>query len=282
MNNLLKFFTFVFIFFLVSCAASKKDSELKNVIEEKDIDLQMIEAYKEGKDALEKGDVIFAAKKFNEAEILFPQSQWAPRSALMAAYAYYSQAYYGDAIFELDRYLKTYPKDEKKSYAHYLIALSYYETIQDEKKDLRPLLQAKDKFIYIMTEYPNTDFSLDAKFKLDLIQDMLASKEIYLAKYYLEKEKWIPAINRLKVIINDYNETIYVEEALHRLVETHYRLGLEEEAKKYANILGYNYLSSEWYKESYRIFNKDYSTEREKLQKENKGSVIKKLKSLFE
>ena len=144
------------------------------------------------------------------------------------------------------------------------------------------MLQAKDKFIYIMTEYPNTDFSLDAKFKLDLIQDMLASKEIYLAKYYLEKEKWIPAINRLKVIINDYNETIYVEEALHRLVETHYRLGLEDEAKKYANILGYNYLSSEWYKESYRIFNKDYSTEREKLQKENKGSVIKKLKSLFE
>ncbi len=281
MINLLKIITFMFLFFLASCAG-KNNEDLKNVIKEQDIDLQMIEAYKEGVEALDKGDAIFAAKKFNEAEILYPQSLWAPKSVLMAAYSYYSQAYYGDAIFELKRYLKTYPKDLNQVYAHYLIGLSYYETIQDEKKDLKPLLEAKDKFIFILSKYPNTDFALDSKFKLDLIADMLASKEMYLAKYYIEKEKWIPAINRLKVIINDYNETIYVEESLHRLVEIHYKIGLIDEAKKYASVLGYNYLSSEWYKESYRIFNKDYLSERQKLKKNSKKSIFKRLKTLIE
>tara|TARA_B100000965_G_scaffold399286_1_gene418927 strand:- start:4798 stop:5556 length:759 start_codon:yes stop_codon:yes gene_type:complete len=252
------------------------------VIEEQDIDLQMIAAYKEGKEALEKGDAIFAAKKFNEAEILFPQSIWAPRSVLMAAYSYYSDGLYGDAIFELERYLKTYPQDKNQIYAHYLIGLSFYEEIKDEKKDIRPLLKAKDKFLYILSNYPNTDFALDAKFKLDLIADILASKEIYLANYYIEREKWIPAINRLKIVINDYNETIYVEEALHRLVEVHYKIGLENEAKKYANVLGYNYRSGEWYKESYKIFNKDYLSEREKLRQKNKKSIFKKLKTLID
>ncbi len=280
MNNFHKIFILILLIILTSCGG--KEVNKKDTIEEEEIDLQMIAAYQEGKKALEKNDAIFAAKKFNEAEILFPQSIWAPRSALMAAYAYYSQAYYGDAIFELKRYLKTYPQDKNQSYAHYLIGLSYYENIQDEKKDLRPLLKAKDKFLYILSEYPNTDFALDAQFKLDLISDILASKEMYLANYYIDKEKWIPAINRFKVVINEYNETIYVEEALHRLVEIHYRIGLELEAKKYANVLGYNYLSSEWYKESYKIFNRDYTAEREKLEKKNKKSIFKKLKTLIQ
>ncbi len=279
MNNFHKILIFILLIILTSCGG--KEVNKKDTIEEEDIDLQMIAAYQEGKKALEKNDAIFAAKKFNEAEILFPQSIWAPRSALMAAYAYYSEAYYGDAIFELKRYLKTYPQDKNQSYAHYLIGLSYYENIQDEKKDLRPLLKAKDKFLYILSEYPNTDFALDAQFKLDLIADILASKEMYLANYYIDKEKWIPAINRFKVVINEYNETIYVEEALHRLVEIHYRIGLELQAKKYANVLGYNYLSSEWYKESYKIFNRDYTDEREKLEKKNKKSIFKKLKTLI-
>ena len=280
MNNFHKIFILILLIILTSCGG--KEVNKKDTIEEEEIDLQMIAAYQEGKKALEKNDAIFAAKKFNEAEILFPQSIWAPRSALMAAYAYYSEAYYGDAIFELKRYLKTYPQDKNQSYAHYLIGLSYYENIQDEKKDLRPLLKAKDKFLYILSEYPNTDFALDAQFKLDLISDILASKEMYLANYYIDKEKWIPAINRFKVVINEYNETIYVEEALHRLVEIHYRIGLELEAKKYANVLGYNYLSSEWYKESYKIFNRDYTAEREKLEKKNKKSIFKKLKTLIQ
>ena len=280
MNNFHKIFIFVLLIILTSCGG--KDVDKKDIIEEEDIDLQMIAAYKEGKKALDERDAIFAAKKFNEAEILFPQSIWAPRSVLMAAYAYYSEAYYGDAIFELNRYLKTYPQDKNQIYAHYLIGLSYYENIQDEKKDLRPLLKAKDKFLYILSEYPNTDFALDAQFKLDLIADILASKEMYLANYYVDKEKWIPAINRFKVVISEYNETIYVEEALHRLVEIHYKIGLELQAKKYANVLGYNYLSSEWYKESYKIFNRDYTEERVKLEKRKKKSIFKKLKTLIQ
>ena len=280
MNSFYKIFILLLLIFLSSCGGKELDT--KNVIEEQDIDLQMIAAYKEGKEALEKGDAIFAAKKFNEAEILFPQSIWAPRSVLMAAYSYYSDGLYGDAIFELERYLKTYPQDKNQIYAHYLIGLSFYEEIKDEKKDIRPLLKAKDKFLYILSNYPNTDFALDTKFKLDLIADILASKEIYLANYYIEREKWIPAINRLKIVINDYNETIYVEEALHRLVEVHYKIGLENEAKKYANVLGYNYRSGEWYKESYKIFNKDYLSEREKLRQKNKKSIFKKLKTLID
>tara|TARA_B100001540_G_C15647005_1_gene569319 strand:+ start:43 stop:885 length:843 start_codon:yes stop_codon:yes gene_type:complete len=280
MNSFYKIFILLLLIFLSSCGGKELDT--KNVIEEQDIDLQMIAAYKEGKEALEKGDAIFAARKFNEAEILFPQSIWAPRSVLMAAYSYYSNGLYGDAIFELERYLKTYPQDKNQIYAHYLIGLSFYEEIKDEKKDIRPLLKAKDKFLYILSNYPNTDFALDAKFKLDLIADILASKEIYLANYYIEREKWIPAINRLKIVINDYNETIYVEEALHRLVEVHYKIGLENEAKKYANVLGYNYRSGEWYKESYKIFNKDYLSEREKLRQKNKKSIFKKLKTLID
>ena len=280
MNYFHKIFIFVLLIILTSCGG--KDVDKKDIIEEEEINLQMIAAYKEGIKALEERDTLFAAKKFNEAEILFPQSIWAPRSVLMAAYAYYSDAYYGDAIFELKRYLKTYPQDKNQIYAHYLIGLSYYENIQDEKKDLKPLLKAKDKFLYILSEYPNTDFALDAQFKLDLISDILASKEMYLANYYIDKEKWIPAINRFKVVINEYNETIYVEEALHRLVEIHYKIGLELEAKKYANVLGYNYLSSEWYKESYKIFNRDYIEERKKLEKRNKKSIFKKLKTLIQ
>ena len=280
MNYFHKIFIFVLLIILTSCGG--KDVDKKDIIEEEEIDLQMIAAYKEGIKALEERDALFAAKKFNEAEILFPQSIWAPRSVLMAAYAYYSDAYYGDAIFELKRYLKTYPQDKNQIYAHYLIGLSYYENIQDEKKDLKPLLKAKDKFLYILSVYPNTDFALDAQFKLDLISDILASKEMYLANYYIDKEKWIPAINRFKVVISEYNETIYVEEALHRLVEIHYKIGLELEAKKYANVLGYNYLSSEWYKESYKIFNRDYKEERKKLEKRNKKSIFKKLKTLIQ
>jgi len=280
MNYFHKIFIFVLLIILTSCGG--KDVDKKDIIEEEEINLQMIAAYKEGIKALEERDTLFAAKKFNEAEILFPQSIWAPRSALMAGYAYYSDSYYGDAIFELNRYLKTYPQDKNQAYAHYLIGLSYYENIQDEKKDLKPLLKAKDKFLYILSDYPNTDFALDAQFKLDLISDILASKEMYLANYYIDKEKWIPAINRFKVVISKYGETIYVEEALHRLVEIHYKIGLELEAKKYANVLGYNYLSSDWYKESYKIFNRDYTQEREKLEKKNKKSIFKKFKKLLQ
>ena len=264
--------------FLNSCSNDKKKID---IIEEEDIELQMIDSYKEGIKALEEGDILFAAKKFNEAELVYPQSDWAPKSALMSAYSYYIQDYYGDAIFELDRFIKTYPKDLRLSYAHFLLGMCYYEQIVDEKKDLGPILKAKEKFNYILKNYPSTDFALDAQFKLDLIHDTLASKEMYIGKHYVKKQKWIPAINRFKTIVNNYETTVYVEEALFRLVEIYYLLGLTDESQKYAKLLGYNYLSSRWYKESYRIFNKNYESPREKIKKKKRNFIIRKFKSIF-
>ena len=279
MNLVVKFLFIIFFIFLNSC--SKEENKI-SIIKEDDIQMQMIEAYKEGIKALKESDVLYAAKKFNEAEILFPQSIWAPKSVLMAAYSYYSQDYYLDAIFELERFIKTYPQDKRLSYAHFLLAMCYYEKIVDEKKDLEPLIKSQEKFLFVIENYPNTDFALDSKYKLDLINNVLASKEIYLGRYYISKEKWIAAINRFKYVLDYYDTTIYVEEAIHRLVEIHYRLGLIDESKKYASLLGYNYQSSKWYDESYRIFNKDYKSPIEKINNKKKNFIIKKFKTLFE
>ena len=273
-----KFFLILIIIVFFGCA---KDKENKLIIQEQNLETQMISAYKEGLDFLDKDDGLSAAKKFNEAELLFPQSEWAPKSALMAAYSYYAYNYYGDSIYELEQFIKKYPKDERISYANFLLAMCYYQSIVDEKKDLEPLLKARDKFIYVVENYPNTDFAMDAKFKLDLIREILASKEMYLGNYYIQKEKWIAAINRFKTVINDYETTIYVEEALHRLVELHYKIGLENEAKKYANLLGYNYLSSDWYKSTYKIFNKEYKLAKPEKRKKESNFLIKKYKSIF-
>tara|TARA_B100000787_G_scaffold76002_1_gene55951 strand:+ start:290 stop:1018 length:729 start_codon:yes stop_codon:yes gene_type:complete len=236
----------------------------------------MIESYNQGSKALKEGDIFLAAKKFNEAELLYPQSKWAPRSALMAAYSYYSDDYYSDAIFELKRFIEIYPSDSQKVYAHYLLAISYYETIIDEKKDMGPLIKSQKEFKYIIKNYPNTDFAIDAKFKLNLIYDILASKEMYLARYYMNKEKWIPAINRFKNVLRKYDRSIYAAEALHRLVEIHYKIGSIKESQKYASMLGYNYLSNEWYKETYSIYNSDYKDPLEKIKKDKK-SIFKRI-----
>ena len=265
------------LFFGVSCS---KDETTKSIIKEKSLDLQVLEAYQEGKKALREGDVLFAAKKFNEVEIMFPQSVWAPKSALMAAYAYYIQDYYDDAIAELERFLIVYPRHENIDYVYYLLAISYYEQIVDEKKDTRTIFKAKETFDFIINSFPNTDYAFDAKFKIDLIDDILASKEMYVGRYYFEKKKWIAAINRFRTVVDEYDTTIYTEEALHRLVEIYYTIGLVDEAKKYAKLLGYNYQSSEWYKESYSVFDKNYKRNKAKLKK-NKNNKLQKIKSIF-
>ena len=270
---------FISLIFFSSC--SKKVEEVKN-IKKQSQELEMISVYNEGFQKLEINDTFNAAQKFLEAELLFPQSEWAPKSALMAAYSYYLQNYYQEALSNLNRYLKTYPNDKDISYANYLIGICYYEMIEDEKRDIGPILKAKKQFEIIIDKYPNTDFALDAKFKLNLIQDILASKEMYLAKHYLKKNKWIAAINRYQIILEEYDETIFVEEALHRLVEINYRLGMMEESKKYANLLGYNYKSGEWYKKSYKVFNRDYKENIPKKIDKNKKGVIEKFKTLFD
>lgn len=280
--QIIKFLTItILLSLLVSCS---KDVAKESVINQKSLELQVIESYQEGIKSLKEGDVIFAAKKFNEVETLFPQSDLAPKSALMAAYSYYSQDYLDDAIAELERFFRVYPLHKNLDYAYYLMAVSYYEKIVDETKDLKSIIDAKNIFKKIINEYPNTEYALDSQFKLDLINDILASKEMYIGRYYFDKKKWISAINRFRNVVDQHETTIYIQEALHRLVEIYYILGLEEEAQKYANVLGYNYQSSQWYEKSYSIFNIEYEKNKKannKASKKKHNIVLKKFKSLF-
>ena len=264
------------VFLLFSC--SKKNVEIASKLTEEEF---VVSLYAEAVEALKRGDAYYAGKKFKEAESLLPQSEWAAKSSLMASYADYSRNSYSDSIFGLERHIKNYPADKNISYAHYLIAMCYYEQILDEKKDLRPLLQAKKKFEFILINFPETDYAIDSSFKLDLIIDQLAAKEMSIARYYMKMQKWIPALNRLKTVVEKYDKTIFIEEALHRLVEVYYKLGLVEEAKQAAVILGYNYQSSQWYERSYKVFNKKYKSKKIKKKKEM-GLIRKKIKGLFE
>ena len=271
----------IFLLLILASCSSKNQEISENIIKKNDLESEMIEAYNEGVKALNLGDPTYASKKFNEAEMLFPQSEWAAKASLMSAYAYWSQDYYSNSIDELNRFIKLYSNDKNLDYAYYLLAICYYDSIQDEKKDLKYLLDSKKYFQIVIDKFPNTDFSLDAKYKLELINDFMAAKELYVARHYMKKQKWIAAINRLKNILSNYETTIYIEEVLHRLVEVHYIIGLEIEAKKYAKILGYNYKTSKWYEGSYRVFNKDYENINKIKQKDKKKNLTEKIKSLF-
>ena len=273
-----KLFILLFLSFLIfGCSKKDKPEIIDLPIDERKA---VEEIYDEAVVALKKGDAYYASRKFKEAESLLPSTDWGAKSALMSAFALYSANFYSDSIFNLERFIKQYPSDSNIAYAHYLIGICYYEQILDEKKDLRPTLKAKEKFEYILKKYPDTDYAVDVKFKLDLIMDLLAAKEMYVARHYMNSAKWIPAINRFKNVVENYDQTVFIEEALHRLVEIYYTIGLLEESRKVASILGYNYGSGEWYKKSYKVFNKNY--ESIKIEKEKGGLIRKKIKGLFE
>ena len=267
------------IIFIIIIACSKKEEQI-TTLNKKSLDDQMIEVYNQAMEEFQKGDVIYAGKKFSEAELLYPQSIWAPRAVLMSAYGFYSQGYYRDAINDLERFLIKYKFHPQTDYAYYLLALCHYDQIIDERKDLNEILLAKKYFELIIKNYPSTDYASDSKYKLELIIEIIASKEMYLARYYVDREKWIPAINRFKKVVSNYDTTIYIEEALYRLVEIHYKLGLINEAENYAKLLGYNYQSSKWYEESYKILNKNYDKSK-KIVPDDRETILKKFKNLF-
>ena len=273
-------YNFIFLLIIILTLSCSKKEEKVTILKEKNLETQMIEVYNQALKEFERGDVIYAGKKFSEAELLYPQSIWAPRAVLMSAYGYFSQGYYKDAINDLERFLVKYKNHPQTDYAYYLLALCHYDQIVDEKKDFNEILKAKKYFEILIDKYPNTDYASDSKFKLEFIVEIMASKEMYLARYYVQREKWIPAINRFKKVVNDFDTTIYVEEALHRLVELHYKVGLIDEADKYAKLLGYNYQSSKWYEASYKILNKNYQKQT-KLIKDDKETILKKFKKLF-
>ena len=269
--------TFTFILLLNSCSKNVEDVKF---IKKTSQNEEIISAYSKGMSLMETGDYFAASQKFLEVEILLPQSQWAPKSVLMASYSYYLLSYYSLAIENLKRYFKTYPKDKNLAYAHYLLAMCYYETIEGEKRDLAPLISSKKELIFIVKNYPETDYAYDARYKIDLINDILAAKEVYIGRHYVKKKKWIPALNRFKSVLKNYETTDHVEEAIHRLVEIYYILGMEDESLKYASLLGYNYNSGEWYKETYKIFNKKYKVSLPSKKKE-KSKILSKIKTLF-
>ena len=268
-------FTFLILFLITSC--SKEEPGL-DVPASKD---QSFEVYKEAVDAMIDGDYFFASKKFSEAEIILPNIEFSAKASLMSSYCLYLINFYPEATANLNRFLNQYPADKNISYAHYLIALSSYEQILDEKKDIAPLLKSKEKIQFFLKNFPNTDYALDLKFKLDLVNNQLAAKEMYIAKYYITTQKWIPAINRLKVIVEDYSETVFIEEALHRLVEVYYKVGLLEEAKATAAIIGYNYNSSEWYAQTYKILNKTYKLPKKSETKSDDGLIKRTIKKIL-
>tara|TARA_B100001248_G_scaffold166124_1_gene125686 strand:+ start:7192 stop:8031 length:840 start_codon:yes stop_codon:yes gene_type:complete len=273
-----KFALVITLFLLtLSCSGAKKDA-----IYEPSNKLNPYDLYKEGIEAFEINDYFFASKKFSEAELNFENIELAAKSAIMSSYSLYGISFYDDALQNLERYLRTYPADKNVIYAHYLIAIIYFEQIEDEKKDLNPLIEANKKIEFFLNKYPNSDYAIDLRFKKDLIVNQLAAKELFVAKYYISTQKWIPAINRLKIIVNKYDKTIFIEEALHRLVEIHYHLGLENESKKYAKILGYNYNSSEWFKQSYKVLNKNYQIKEDKKKTEKNLSEKSFLKKIVE
>tara|TARA_B100001250_G_scaffold122819_1_gene104307 strand:- start:1004 stop:1825 length:822 start_codon:yes stop_codon:yes gene_type:complete len=263
------FLILILVFSLNSCSKQDIEYEPKDKVDP-------YKLYQEGFEEFEKGNYFYAEKKFTEAELNFEIIDFAAKSAIMSSYSLYGINFYSDALSNLKRYLRKYPADNNVMYAHYLIAIIHYEQITDEKKDIEPLLNAQDKIEFFLEKYPNSDYAIDLQFKKDLIRNQLAAKELYVAKYYISTQKWVPAINRLKIIVDDYQQTIFIEEALHRLVEIHYYLGLGEEAKKYAKILGYNYNSSEWFEQAYKILNKDYKI-KPKVKPKNDDSFFKKI-----
>jgi len=257
---------------LNSCAKKNNEFEYEN---SKQID--PYEVYKEGLEAFNTNDFFFASEKFSEAELNFASPDYAAKAAIMSSYSLYAINFYDEAEENLMRYLKNYPGDDKVIYAYYLLAIIQFEQISNEEYDLAPLLESKKRIDFFLEKFPNTEYAIDLKFKKGLLRNQFAAKELYIAKFYISVQKWIPAIKRLKIIVNEYDDTIFIEEALHRLVEINYHIGLQDEAKKYASTLGYNYNSSKWFEKSYQIFNKDYKKILSKAKQKEKEGLFKKV-----
>lgn len=225
----------------------------------------------------ENGQPNEAIKLFQTVETRYSFTEWAERATIMIIYIYFETSEYVKSLEYIDKYLKFYPSSKNIEYAKFIKALCFYEQIDVVSRDQTYAKVALKQFNEIIDEFPNSIYADDAKYKIDLINEQLAGKEMYLARYYMKKSKWIPAIKRLKIILDIYSSTVFTTEALHRLVEIYYKLGNIKEAKKYAAILGYNFNDSDWYKKSYKIVgNKNYIINKE-FQKKKLKDRIKKL-----
>lgn len=248
------------LFAVTACGSDKNDLDS---LEDGEV-VPVEELYTDGKNAFDSRDYQLAVEKFEQVERQHPYSKWATRSQVMAAYANYQMEEYDEAIIILDRFTRLHPGNENVAYAYYLTALCYYEQISDVGRDQSMTRRAQTALTEVMRRFPDSEYARDAELKLNLTVNHLAGKEMEVGRYYLRKDEILSAINRFKYVLDNYESTTHAPEALHRLTEAYLSLGVEEEAKKYAAVLGYNYPGSEWYKDSYRLLVDDsYGTSTE-------------------
>lgn len=268
-----KYFFIIFLFALVGCGSNT--NQIKKPEKVPPLNVLYKAAYK----FFEDGDWNDSILLFQKVETRYSFSEWAPKASLMIIYMYYETGDSFKTLENIKKFKKLYPKHENIDYVDFIRALTFYENINVISRDQTYTNSALKEFKKIMSNYPNSIYAEDSRLKIDLINEQLAGKEMYIARYYMKKSKWAGAIKRLNIIINKYDKTIYSKEALHRLVEIYYNLGNINEAKKYASILGYNFNNSEWYKKSYKIVaDKNYQIENVETKKKLKD----RLKKLFE
>jgi outer membrane protein assembly factor BamD len=233
---------------LLGCAAcsssDKEDTYVERPVEQ---------IYNSAVDALTEERYATAAREFDEVDRQHPYSVWATKAQLMAAYAHYQNNKYDDAVIALDRFIQLHPSNRDVAYAYYLKALCYYEQISDVQRDSKMTELALRSFDEVIRRFPETSFARDARLKIELTHDHLAGKEMEVGRFYLRRGQHVGAINRFRVVIDRYQTTSHVPEALHRLVESYLALGLTEEARKMAAVLGHNYPGSVWYNDSYAL-----------------------------
>ena len=245
------FYNFLLIFVLIFFSSCSSSDQGKSIKPKEAIPLEKL--YKAAYNSFENGDYDQAVTLFEMVERDYSYTEWAPRALLMKAYLYYDSGQYVVALTNLQKFKQRHSGSNSIAYAEYLIGICMFEQINLAALSQENTVLALRQFNKIISNYPNTAYATDAKFKIDLLNEQMAAKEMYLARYYAKKEKWLPALYRLNNVFKNYQTTVFIEEALHRLVEIHYKIGNINAAKKYASILGYNYNYSDWYKKSYNI-----------------------------
>ncbi len=224
--------------------------------------------YNSAVDSLESGNYGEAATRFDEVERQHPYSIWATKAQLMSGFAHYQANKYDEAIIALERFIQLHPGNRDIAYAYYLKAVSYYEQISDVSRDQLATERARQSLQELIRRFPNSKYARDARLKLDLTLDHLAGKEMEIGRYYLRKDQYLAAINRFRLVVDRYQTTTHVPEALHRLAESYAALGIMDEAQRNAAVLGHNYPGSEWYTDSYKLVaGVDVRTNKEKEKK---------------
>lgn len=260
-----------FLLLFVSCSLTDQNIKLDKKKEIPPAD----KLYRTGVLEFEKGKMDSSVNYFKQIEKNYGYSKLAPKAILMISYIYYDANDYIKSLEYLKKFKELYPASKNIPYAEFLTAMCLYEEINLVSKDQQPTLLALKQFQKIIDMYPDSDYAKESKIRLGLVHEQLAGKEMYIARYYMKKEKWISAMIRLQLVIENYQNTIFIDEALHRMVEICYRTGDINNAKKYAAILGYNYNTSNWYKKTYKIVgDKNYTI----INKKNKKTLSEKIK----